>query len=104
MIPTMIPSGRALSAADLLASYRRVVWGLLVVVALGVLGLTAWGILPIVLGPAGSYQDTLVIYAPGAGGREAIEWIVRLRIGGRLVEARCMSEGEALAIKSMMRR
>ena len=82
---------------------ERLTWGLLVVLLMIVLIVGTYAILPLFLRPRASYIDTLVIYASDAGGQTPIEWIVRLAIGGEVVEARCMSEREAVRIKDATR-
>lgn len=102
---TPIPDTRdRLGIVSLLASYRRLVWGLIGVLLVGVCACATVAILPLATAPRGEYAETLVIYVATTGGQQAVEWIVRLRIDGELVEARCVSEREALAIKAMMGR
>jgi len=83
---------------QLVLEYRRVTRWLAGVLLAGVLGLTAWGVIPLLLGPRGRYVDTLVLYAAGS----VAEWVVRLEIGGELVEARFLSEREADALRDAM--
>lgn len=107
MIPK--PSPSVVVRPDWIGSDRHertngMAWALFSLLVLGLLLLGAYALLPLCLGPPMRYLDTLVQYVATPSGQAPVEWIVRLEIGGERVEARCLSEGEALRLKDAARR
>lgn len=82
--------------------YRRLVWMLAGLLAVGVLALSTWGIVGLVVDrrPDLRYVTTQEVYF---GGR-VVEWQVELAIAGESVTAVLYSEREAIRLRDAARR
>lgn len=82
--------------------YRRLVWILAGLLAVGVLALSMWGIVGLVVDrrPDLSYVTTQEVYLGG----HVVEWQVELAIAGESVKAVLYSEREAVRLRDAARR
>jgi len=82
--------------------YRRLVWLLAGLLAVGVLALSAWGIVGLVVDrrPDLHYVTTQEVYFGG----HVVEWQVELAIQGEAVRAVLYSEREAVRLRDAARR
>ena len=81
----------------------RLTWGLLGLLLVVVMFAGAYQIAPLFLAPRLHYVDTLIQYVATSGGQQPVEWIVRLETRGELIEARCLSEREAVRLRDATR-